>query len=210
MNRMDRSGSRFASRELSRILLLPILVFGGSCGGPQPLSIAINQDDEAAYVAKLNAANADAKLAYAAWMAEERHASKESVLESDSELSQTKNPFKARRDHTAVSRGAVIYKMHCARCHGEDARGDGPSILPDHPAQSFKTLGKRFAVTLHGGAPRKWFRVIRDGSGDVVDYPDGRMTAMPPFGDMLTREQIWLVITYLQSLDTYASRDGKG
>jgi mono/diheme cytochrome c family protein len=99
-----------------------------------------------------------------------------------------------------------MYKIHCARCHGVNADGEGPSALPDHQATSFKTFGKRFASTLHGGAPRKWFRVISEGSGEDVDYPDGRTSAMPPFGNKLTREQIWLVITYLQSLDMHAGR----
>jgi mono/diheme cytochrome c family protein len=48
--------------------------------------------------------------------------------------------------------------------------------------------------------------VIRDGSGDLVGYADGPTLAMPPFGDQLTREQIWLVITYLQSLDIDVQR----
>ncbi len=178
------------------------------CAGPQSLSMAIHPLDEEAYTAHLNAANGDAKRGFAAWMAEERGTTAERVLENDARLSTTRNPFDAYRDPRAVSRGAVLYKIHCARCHGEDAAGNGPATLPDHPATSFKTFGKRFAATLHRGAPRKWFRVIRDGSGEMVNYPDGRSRAMPAFGDKLTREQIWLLITYLQSLDIHAPKRG--
>jgi len=197
-------------RRLALVLLL-----GGmgiacvSCAGPQPLSVAIDPADEAAYVAAINAVNLNARRGFVNWMAKERGKSADDILRADAALSSTRNPFDANKDHRAVSRGAVIYKIHCARCHGEDARGIGPSTLPDHPANNFKTFSNRFAATIHRGAPRKWFRVIRDGAGEVVDYPDGRTTAMPPFGDKLAREQIWLVITYLQSLDIYAPRKDK-
>jgi mono/diheme cytochrome c family protein len=188
-------------------LLVILLNLTGSCAGPQPLPMAINPGDEREYVSRLNASNADARTAYAIWMAAERNTTKEDVLRNDSQLSQTHNPFDAHCDSKAVSRGAVIYENHCARCHGNDARGHGPSILTDHPATDFKAFGKRFAATVHRGAPRKWFREIRDGSGDQVAYPDGQTSAMPAFGEKLTREQIWLAITYLQSLDVLASKE---
>lgn len=173
------------------------------CAGPQPLERAIDRRDEASYVAHLNAVNGDASPAYTNWMINERGATMAEVRRADEGLSETRNPFNAHGDRGAVSRGAVTYKLHCVRCHGEDARGRGPSTLKDYPATDFKTFGKRFAATLHRGAPRKWFRVIRDGAGDVVEYPDEKTTAMPAFGDELAREQIWLVITYLQSLDVH-------
>lgn len=180
------------------------------CAGPVPLHLAIDPQDETAYVAALNAANGDASRGFAEWMATERGISAKAVLTADARFSATRNPFSARSDRRAVSRGAVIYKIHCVRCHGEDSRGHGPSTLPGTPATDFKTFGKRFTATLHGGAPRKWFGVIRDGSGEVVDYPDERTTAMPPFAGKLTREQTWQVITYLQSLDVHAGTGAAG
>ncbi len=188
------------------VLVSGFAVLGSmSCAGPQPLRLAINRHDEEGYVAHLNEVNGDAATAYVNWMASERGITVAEVLEADKSVSPTRNPFDAYHDERAVSRGAVIYKLHCLRCHADDARGRGSSTLKDYPATDFKTFGKRFAATLHRGAPRKWFRVIRDGSGEVVEYPDEQTTAMPAFGDKLTREQIWLVITYLQSLDMHAS-----
>jgi mono/diheme cytochrome c family protein len=187
-------------------LILPAS-FLGSCAGPQPLNVAIIPQDETEYLAFANEANLNGRLAFSNWMSEERHMSPREVLRLDAELSSTRNPFDAYRDRQAVSRGAVIYEIHCLRCHGEDARGNGPSTLEAYPANDFKTFANRFAATIHRGAPRRWFRIIRDGSGDVVQYPDEKTTAMPPFGKTLAREQIWLVITYLQSLDIYADRD---
>lgn len=190
-------------------LLVLVSAFCWCCSGPQPLSVAIDAQDQDAYIKKLNAAQGNARQAYADWMATERGSTPSQVLQDDATLSETRNPFKSRVDRQAVSRGAVIYEVHCARCHGDDARGKGPSTLPNHLATDFKSFGKRAGATIHNGAPKKWFRVIRDGSGDLVDYPEGRITAMPAFGDELTREQIWLVITYLQSLDVDAARDRK-
>lgn len=192
-------------------ILLPVIaalcVTIGSCAGPQPLSVAIDPQDESAYLEVINKANLNGRQAFADWMARERGTSPAEILRRDADLSRTHNPFDAYHDKQAVSRGAVIYKIHCARCHGEDARGHGPSVLPGHPANDFKTFGNRFAATLHRGAPRKWFRVISNGTGDEVQYPDEKTTAMPPFAETLAREQIWLVITYLQSLDMHAAQD---
>lgn len=181
-------------------------VFASSCAGPQRLSHAIRDEDRVAYTEALNAANGDAQSAFARWMSEERGTGADQLIQEDTALSAVRNPFDAHRDAAAVSRGAVLYEIHCGRCHGEDASGGGPSSLPDYPATSFKTFGKRIGAALHRGAPKKWFRVIRDGSGELVDYPDGRTRAMPAFGEQFTNEQIWLVITYLQSLEMHAPR----
>lgn len=185
-----------------------ILVLMARCAGPQPLPVAIDPQDEATYVRFLNTVNGDGRTAFAQWMAEERGASPQDILAADAGMDSTANPFDAYTDPRSVSRGAVIYHVHCARCHGDDARGRGPAILATHPAGDFRTIGKRFASTLHRGAPRKWFGIITDGRGDPVDYPDGRSMAMPPFGDKLMREQVWLVITYLQSLEVHAVARG--
>lgn len=187
-------------------VLIPVVAVLGtlSCAGPQPLDVAIDPHDEDAYRAHLSECHNDGAAAYADWMADERRTSVAEIRQADKDVSETRNPFDANRDPGAVSRGAVVYKWHCTNCHGFDARGNGLMADPDHPPTNFKTFGKRITATLHRGAPRKWFRVIRDGAGDEIEYLGERTTAMPAFGDKLTREQIWLVITYLQSLDVYA------
>jgi mono/diheme cytochrome c family protein len=190
---------------LAAVAACPWIWFNAGCAGPQPLRQAIRPADLSGYSAALNASNGDARLAFARWMAPQRGITPERLLQDDAGLSTTRNPFDAHKDSEAISRGAVMYQLHCARCHGDDAAGRGASTLPDYPTTSFKTFGKRLAATLHRGAPRKWFRVIRDGSGEEVDYPEGRMSAMPALEDKLTREQAWLTITYLQSLDVHAA-----
>lgn len=179
-------------------------LLAGSCAGPVPMNTAIDHQYEADYVKHLNAANHDGRAAFLDWRAEQTGESVDKLEHEDAELSTTHNPFNARTDVAAVRRGAVLFKYHCARCHGDDARGHGPAVLPDHSANDFHTFGQRFAATIHGGAPRRWFKVITNGTGDQVKYPDEPPgPAMPAFGDKLTREQIWLLITYLQSLDVH-------
>lgn len=177
---------------------------GFGCAGPQPLDVAIDPADELAYATALDAAELDSRKAFIQWMSAERGLAPDAVVRADAQISESRNPFDARRDRRAVSRGAVLYKVHCAKCHGEDTRGEGPATLARHPASNFKSPLKRLSVTLFGGAAGSWFRAIRDGKGDEVEYPLGATAAMPPFGGELTREQIWLTITYLQSLDMYA------
>jgi len=154
-------------------------------------------------VRHLNAANQDARAAFFEWMAEERNRSRAELMQADAAFPANRNPFDAHEDPGAIGRGAILFKMHCARCHGEDARGRGPTALPTHPAPDFHDFSHRFAATIHRGAPIRWFRVITEGSGETVHYPGGPSRAMPPFGALLTREQIWLTITYLQSLDQH-------
>ncbi|HPF39069.1 MAG TPA: c-type cytochrome [Phycisphaerae bacterium] len=181
-----------------------LMLFAIRCAGPVAMTDAIDHQYETDYVARLNHENADGRAAWLKWKAETENRGIEELEREDAEISSTRNPFDAYRDSDAVRRGAVLYKYHCARCHGDDARGHGPSALPDYPANDFHDFGQRFAATLHRGAPRRWFRSITNGTGDIVTYPDEPPgPAMPAFGAKLSREQIWLLITYLQSLDVH-------
>lgn len=182
--------------------LVAIAVLG--CSGPQPLETAIRPDDRRDFHRRLAEYGQSPKLASFAAKAAETGKGVDAIAAEDAGLSSGRNPFNASHDPAAVSRGAVIYEAMCMRCHGPDVRGGGPDMLTSHPTKDFHAFGKRFAVTLHGGAPRTWYRKISEGFGDTVEYPEGRATAMPAFGDVLSREQIWLVITYLQSLDAFA------
>jgi mono/diheme cytochrome c family protein len=184
------------------VLLLTLAVMTG-CSGPVPLHRAIWPRHERELGQMRGCLAATPREAWYALQAERETRSVEQVRQDDEALATTRNPFDARSDAEAVSRGAVIFREYCARCHGTDARGGGPHLLATHPAKDFHAFGKRFAVTLHGGAPRSWFRKISEGCGDEVQYPDGLNRAMPAFGDQLAREQIWLAVTYLQSLDVY-------
>lgn len=177
------------------------------CAGPQPLSMAIRPADQDEYVKRLNKENYNGRLAWLKWQAERRGSSVIELEEADRAIPANRNPFDAYDDPAAVSLGAVIFKFHCARCHGDDAAGGGPALLPGSKAKDFHAVKPRIASTLYRGRPVKWFRDIHDGRGNTVQYPDEAPgPEMPAFGNKLAREQIWLVITYLQSLNMHAGK----
>jgi len=179
----------------------------GTCAGPQPLHVAIRPADQDNYVERLNRENFNGRLAWLKWRAEENGTTLHDAERTDLAMSPTKNPFDAHTEPHSVSLGAVIYKLHCARCHGNDADGHGSALLPGHPAKDFHAPMPRIASTLYRGRPQKWFRIILDGTGDIVQYPDEPPgPAMPAFREKLAREQAWLAITYLQSLDIHARK----
>lgn len=195
--------SRNVMLVLSVAVNIGVIVWG--CSGPQPLAQAIRAEDREAFLPRMQSGIHAPKRAYFEWKAEQTSQTVEQVAEEDASLSTTRNPFQANRDHQAVSRGAIIYQVHCATCHGESAEGKGPGMVYSTPRMGFHSFDKRFAATLHGGAPRAWFKKINEGFASEVTNPDGSHSSMPAFGDVLAREQIWLAITYLQSLDMYAS-----
>ncbi len=125
-----------------------------ACSGPQPLGQAIVSEAETAYGEALRAHGQDPASAYLSMRAPELGISQDEAAARDLALSTTKNPFNARKDPIAVSRGAVVYKRHCADCHGVNADGRG-KLLPEAVALAdFHDFSHRFAVTLHGGVPR--------------------------------------------------------
>ncbi len=85
-----------------------------------------------------------------------------------------------------LAAGETIYRQHCASCHGATGRGDGPAAatLPGLPADF--TI-PHFAT--HTDA--EVFGWIQNGKPS---------TAMPAFGDRLSEEQIWQVVTYIRKI----------
>ena len=185
---------------MKQLAIVGVVVALG-CSGPIALDRAIQPKHAAEYEKAMAAGASTPREAFYTQRAATTGQTIDDVRREDEALSTTRNPFNARTDSDAVSRGAVVFRENCARCHGADVGGNGPDMLADHPTKDFHAFGKRFAVTLHGGAPRTWFKKISEGYGDEVTYPTGRSRAMPAFGDELAREQIWLAVTYLQSLD---------
>lgn len=187
------------------VVLLGVLAIAGgllvSCGGPQPLDRAAAPADGSAYVTALAEHDNDPARAFLSIRAAELGIGPDRALANDRALSTTRNPFNAHKDPGAVSRGAVVYRQHCADCHGTEADGRGTRLPEPLTQADFHDFSHRFAVTLHGGAPRTWFRKITQGY--TAEQPDGNgvYPQMPAFGETLAREQVWLAITYLQSLD---------
>jgi len=174
------------------------------CSGPIALNRAIKTEHRSELAGITAMAPGNAKAAWFKWKAKAEGVETGVIQTRDEALSATKNPFDARRDADAVSRGALIYEANCMQCHGTDARGKGKLMPAEDPCRDFHAFDMRFAVTLHGGAPRSWFKKVSEGYTPEANQSAGRKRAMPAFNARLAREQIWLAITYLQSLDADA------
>jgi mono/diheme cytochrome c family protein len=95
------------------------------------------------------------------------------------------NPLKA--DAATLATGKSIYKDKCERCHGPGGLGDGEDADPDARGDMDLTLAKRAARNPDGIV---YFKVANG----------RRKPKMPAFKDELKEEQIWAVVTYVQSL----------
>jgi mono/diheme cytochrome c family protein len=84
------------------------------------------------------------------------------------------NPFAGSAD-AAKSGRQIFLNTGCYNCHGIEAKGGG--IAPDLTAS--KLDGQQMFRTIHDGRPG---------------------TLMPSWGKQLSSDEIWKVITYLQSL----------
>jgi mono/diheme cytochrome c family protein len=97
----------------------------------------------------------------------------------------TKNPLTV--DAKVLASGKTLYTDKCRRCHGPTGVGDGPDADPDHREDMDLTNPKR--------ADRN--------SDGVVFYKvwNGRSRPkMPAFKEELTKEQVWSLVAYVQSL----------
>jgi cytochrome c oxidase cbb3-type subunit 3 len=87
----------------------------------------------------------------------------------------TPNPLAAQAD--AVDAGHALFgKMNCAGCHAYDLTGGMGPDLTD-------------ASWMYGGKPGEIFRTIAGGT------PRG----MPAWKDKMKPEEIWQIVTYIQS-----------
>ena len=95
-----------------------------------------------------------------------------------------KNPLTA--DAKTLAAGKAIFKDKCQRCHGPGGLGDGPDADPD-AAEMDLTNPKRAERNDDGTV---YYKVL-----------NGRKRPkMPAFKDELDEQQIWTVVTYVQSL----------
>jgi putative copper export protein/mono/diheme cytochrome c family protein len=90
---------------------------------------------------------------------------------------------------TAIARGARLFGVECAGCHGVDGHGDGvqAKTLPLAPAD---LTAAHFQA--HSDGDLYWF------IGHGFTMPDGT-TAMPGFAGRLSSEAIWDLIDFLRA-----------
>jgi mono/diheme cytochrome c family protein len=97
----------------------------------------------------------------------------------------TKNPLPV--DAKLLATGKALFTDKCRRCHGPGGLGDGPDADPDHRDDMDLTNPKRADRNTDGVV---FYKVSNGRKGPK----------MPAFKDELSKEQIWAVVAYAQSL----------
>lgn len=97
------------------------------------------------------------------------------------------NPLVANEANLAT--GKTLFEQYCATCHGTTGRGDGPAAqgLTPAPTNLSATIRGRFG----GDAFLNW--TISEGGTPVN-------SAMPPFKEVLSKDELWKVVLYLRTL----------
>src|SRR6185503_1944804 len=97
----------------------------------------------------------------------------------------TKSPLKV--DDKVLAIGKKVFTDKCQKCHGPKGLGDGPDADPDHAEEMNLTNPKRAERNPDGVV----FYKVMNGR---------RSPKMPAFKDDLSKEQVWSVVAYAQSL----------
>jgi len=101
------------------------------------------------------------------------------------EADQEKNPFAG--DPKAIASGKELYKKTCERCHGPGGKGDGKDADPDHMQDMDLTVARRAARN-------------PDGTVFYKVWNGRKSPKMPAQKDELTKEQVWQIVAYTQTL----------
>jgi len=85
-----------------------------------------------------------------------------------------------------LAQGEAIFAAECARCHGEQGRGNGPDIVTT--GREAYDMSDPVNTVNSGDAP--WYISVEEGLGEI----------MPAYGDTLTEDEMWSVVAYTRSL----------
>lgn len=94
------------------------------------------------------------------------------------------NPIPA--DEVSLQRGAILYSIHCALCHGASGQGDGPLAAYYTGRPPSDLTGRNIAAQFDGTL----FRTVSQGFGQ-----------MPALAENLTPRERWDVINHLRTLE---------
>ena len=84
-----------------------------------------------------------------------------------------------------MKRGRAVFTANCQKCHGPEAKGDGPDSDPRAPAADL-TDEFRYELNPEGIL---YYKVA-----------GGHPPEMPAFSSLLSKDQIWQVVEYLKSI----------
>ena len=95
------------------------------------------------------------------------------------------NPHKATPD--SIAAGKTLYERTCRGCHGEDAKGTGPSakFLKTKPSDLTDAKWDR------GSTDGEIFQVIRLGAGPAFEMKPNKV---------LKDDEIWNIVNYVRSV----------
>ena len=96
-----------------------------------------------------------------------------------------KNPYEIS-DRAVIAAGKVIWVAECSRCHGETGEGDGPEAKSGQEPKAFSEVTDETDYL-----DAYSFEVIRRGLAKA---------GMPAFGEELSNEDIWKVVTFSRTL----------
>jgi mono/diheme cytochrome c family protein len=88
------------------------------------------------------------------------------------------------------NRGNELYRVNCSMCHGVDGRGQ--SLVSDH----FRAAGAIPPVDLASA------RVGNRTDGQLYWLIGNGIGNMPPFGSLLTDNELWAVVAFIRQLST--------
>ncbi len=94
---------------------------------------------------------------------------------------------RSAEDQSVLALGATVYKQHCVDCHGADGRG-APNAYP--------ALAGYVSVTSDSGLNA--IRLVLNGGFPPSTAGNPRPYGMPPFGTMLSDEEVAAVVSYVR------------
>ena len=97
----------------------------------------------------------------------------------------TRNPLTV--DAKVIAAGKALFMEKCQRCHGPGGLGDGPDGDPD--AQEDMNLTNPARADKNP-----------DGTVFYKAWNGRKKPKMPAFKDELTKDQVWTIVSYVQTL----------
>lgn len=91
-------------------------------------------------------------------------------------------------DAKAISDGRTLYTTNCASCHGETGMGDGEAANALNPSPALLA----YLIQMPMAVDEYMLWSISDG-GEAFG------TDMPAFKDVLSRDEIWKIVTYMRA-----------
>lgn len=104
------------------------------------------------------------------------------------------NPLQRRKE--VLDRGQAIYRQYCAVCHGDGGAGNGlagKSLSP--PPGNL--------VWLSDVPEKQWDEFMY---WTIAEGGTALGTSMPPYKQLLTRDEVWAVTAYIQENIPFVSR----